>query len=139
MVRPRKHLKHPLAAHVDENAIAAALHRAEQATAARLAVVVAPHGRHSIQSAAQRTFQRLRLGHDPHNPGVLIYIVPSRREFAVWGGAAAHERIGQAFWDSLVAFMKERIAQAGLTAGVIEGISCLERELSRHFPPPPRA
>jgi uncharacterized membrane protein len=123
-----------LAKHVDSSRIIEAIERAEQGTTGQLRVSVAPHFYGSVRKAAEKAFARMRLTHTPDRNGVLIFVVPSRREFVILGDVGVHEKVGQAFWDRVSAAIGERIRAASLTEGLIHGVEEAGRQLAAHFP-----
>jgi uncharacterized membrane protein len=126
--------KHPLAGHVDEDAIAAAIRQAESATDARVVVTLEHHAKGEPLRAAARTFARQNLHRTARRNSVLFSVVPAQRQFAVVGDADLHAKVGQPFWDRLAAKMSETIRSQGLTAGLVEGIGEVGRALAMHFP-----
>lgn len=129
----QKTYKHHLARHVDEPKVRAAIDDAEARTTGKVEVVLASNFKGDIGPAAQRAF-RLNLAKWPHRNGILFFVVPSRREFTVWGDAAIHQKAGQGFWDRLVQTVRERFKTGDLTAGLVHGIQEAGSELRRHFP-----
>ena len=123
-----------LAGHVDSDRIVRAIEAAERKTTGQIRVSIAPHLRGSVRAAAERAFARLGMTRTPHRNGVLIYVVPSRREFVILGDAAIHERAGQGFWERVASAMSEQIRNGDLTHGIIHGIEASAAELADHFP-----
>jgi len=124
-----------LARHVDSARIVRAIEDAEKNTTGQIRVSLAPHRRGSVRNAAERAFNRLGMMRTPHRNGVLIFVVPSRREFVILGDAAIHERVGQEFWERVAAAMSERIRSGDLTDGIVHGVEASGAELAAHFPP----
>jgi len=123
-----------LARHIDSERIVAAIERAERSTSGLIQVSIAPHFWGSIRKAAERAFARLGIAHTPHRNGVLIFVVPARREFVILGDTAIHEKVGQEFWERVGAAMSHRIRSGNLTDGIVHGIEEAGRELAAHFP-----
>ena len=65
---------------------------------------------------------------------MLFFVAPARREFTVLGDAAIHEKVGQEFWDRVVAAMRDKIRAGDLTDGIVHGIEEAGKELAQHFP-----
>ena len=126
--------KHPLAHHVDQQKIRDAIGRAERHTTGRIALMLSHHAEDGVLHAARRAFNRLNMHRTKHRNSVLFFVVPSRRQFAVYGDAAIHDKLGQAFWDRLTPAMTERIKNEDLTAGVVYGVEEVGRQLAAHFP-----
>jgi uncharacterized membrane protein len=72
----------------------------------------------------------------PGANAALILVAPQARTFAVIGDRALHERVGQAFWDDLVAQMTGAFKTAGPTDAIILGIDHLGAAMRTHFAAP---
>ena len=123
-----------LARHVDSFKIVRAIEEAERSTSGQIRVSISPHFWGSVRKAAERAFTRLRMTHTRDRNGVLFFVVPSRREFAVIGDRGIHEKVGQEFWDRIIAAMSARTRSGDLTDGLIHGIEAAGHELAAHFP-----
>lgn len=123
--------------HVDEEQIRSAIEEVETKTTGRVHVTLAPHFWGSVRGAAHRAFAKLGLANSPDRNGVLIFVVPSRRRFAIVGDTAIHEKVGQEFWERVSAAMTEKIRGGDLTTGLVHAVEEAGRELAAHFPPKP--
>ena len=56
------------------------------------------------------------------------------RKLAVIGDKGIHERVGEAYWQGLVAAVRERMRQQQSRDGLIHALAEVGRELGRHFP-----
>ena len=119
---------------VDEQRIRSAIVAAEAATTGRIHVTVSHQIWGSTRSGADRIFKRLRLRDTPDRNGVLFFVVPARREFAIVGDAGIHEKVGQEFWDRVTAAISNRIKAGNLTDGILHGIDAAGQQLAKHFP-----
>ena len=128
MVDPRLHR------FVDKKRVREAIVRAEAATDAPISVSVVPHVDGDVHAAALHALHRRGLSRAPGRNAVHFFVVPSRREFAVVGDAGAHERLGQAVWDSVAATVEKHFRQGDPTAGLVAGIEEVGRHLALHFP-----
>jgi len=126
--------KHHLARYVDEDQIAAAIRVAEAHTTGKVVVVLSPHSRGDIIAAAAQAFAKLDMHRSHHRNSVLLFVAPSKREFAVVGDAGIHQELGQSFWDQLARSMSQKIKTEDLTRGIIHGIEAIGGELAAHFP-----
>jgi uncharacterized membrane protein len=122
---------------VDKKRVRDAIVRAEEATDAPISVSVVPHVSGDVHAAALRSLHRRGLSRAPGRNAVHFFVVPSRREFAVVGDAAAHERLGQEAWDGVAATVEKHLRLGDPTAGIIAGIEEVGRLLARHFPRKP--
>jgi len=119
----------------DLAAIARAIAEAEGQTSAEIRV----HLDHSCEGDALRqaikVFERLGMHRTAARNGVLVYITATDRKLAVIGDKGIHERVGEAYWQGLVAAVRERLSQRKTRDGLIHAIAAVGRELARHFPP----
>lgn len=119
---------------LDERAIVDAIVAAERLTSGEIRVSVSPIFWGSVERAAERAFDRLGMRNTRERNGVLFFIVPSRRRFVVLGDIGIHERVGQRFWDELVALVEPYFRRGAFTEGVVAGIEAAGAALSQHFP-----
>ena len=119
---------------VDKKRVRDAIVRAEERTDSPISVSIAPHVSGDVHAAALRDLHRRGLSRAPDRNAVHFFVVPSRREFAVVGDAGAHERLGQAAWDSVAATVEKHFRQGDPTAGLVAGIEEVGRHLALHFP-----
>ena len=118
----------------DLAAIARAVAEAEAHTSAEVRV----HLDHSCEGDALqqaiKVFERLGMHRTAARNGVLVYISVTDRKLAVIGDKGIHERVGEAYWQGLVAAVRERLRQQQSRDGLVFALAEVGRELSRHFP-----
>lgn len=119
---------------LDTERIERAIAEAERRTSGEIRVSVAPLFWGSIERAARRAFERLRMHETRERNGVLLFIVPSRRTFYVLGDTGIHDKVGTEFWSSVVAVMTPDFRRGEFTEGVLRGIAELAERLAEHFP-----
>jgi uncharacterized membrane protein len=119
---------------VDKKRVREAIVRAEATTDAPISVSIVPHVAGDVHAAALHALHRRGLSRAPGRNAVHFFVVPSRREFAVVGDAAAHEKLGQAAWDGVAATVEKHFRLGDPTAGLVAGIEEVGRHLARHFP-----
>jgi uncharacterized membrane protein len=122
---------------VDKKRVREAIVRAEAETSAPISVAVVPHVTGDVHAEALRALHRRGLSRRSERNAVHFFVVPSRREFAVVGDAAAHEKLGQEAWNGVAATVEKHFRQGDPTAGVVAGIEEVGRHLARHFPRKP--
>jgi uncharacterized membrane protein len=120
---------------VDKDRVREAVDAAERTTSAPIHVTIAPYFWGSVRRTAERAFHKLRLDQTAQRNGVLFFVVPARREFAVIGDTGAHQAIGQTAWDAVAALVEEHFRAGDPTIGLVHGIEAVARELAEHFPP----
>ena len=119
---------------VNKARIRDAIAAAQNATSAPIHVSIAPYFWGSVRRTAERALKKHKLAHTPGRNGVLFFVVPSRREFAIIGDIGAHEALGQKAWDTTAELVRESFARDDATSGLLLGIEMIERGLSDRFP-----
>jgi len=119
---------------IDTRKVEDALRAAEAKCSGELRVSVAPFFWGDIRRAAEKAFVRLDMTATRERNGVLFFVVPARRRLVLLGDAGAHERVGQAFWNTVAAAVTGRFRAGDFTGGLVLGIDLVGAELARHFP-----
>jgi len=119
---------------IDDDRIKAAIAAAERMTSGEIRVSVSRVFYGSVRRAAERAFQRMKMRDTKDRNGILFFIVPSRRRFAVIGDEGIHAKVGQEFWDGLVAAMAGDFREGKFNEGLVRGIGECGRMLADHFP-----
>jgi uncharacterized membrane protein len=119
---------------IDEPLVVAAIAAAEQRTSGEIRVLVARKAAPDAVAAAQTHFERLGMTQTAARNGVLIFLAPASRTFAVIGDTAVHEKCGDAFWRDLADAMSEHFKRGNFTEGLIHGIDRAGTLLATHFP-----
>lgn len=128
---------------IDHDQVVAALQAAEATTSGEIRVLVARHKATDPVAAAQAYFNDLGMAQSPHRNGILIFVAPRSRNFAVIGDRAVHEQCGDAFWAEVAEAMGSRFRAGQFTDGLVHGIGRAGELLARTFPrtaadrPPP--
>jgi uncharacterized membrane protein len=123
-----------LVRHLDTQRVVAALEAAEARTSGEIRVSVAPLFWGDVMKEAQRAFDRLGMRNTRERNGVLIFVVPSRRRFAVLGDEGIHEAVGQAFWQRVSQVLSEHFHRGAFSEGLLAGIAEVGAQLAQHFP-----
>jgi uncharacterized membrane protein len=128
------HPKH-FSKHLQHDAIVAAIREAEQKTSSgEIRVSISPkHVDHAV-TAAQAEFLRLGLNRSPERNGVLIFVAPRARKFAVIGDEAVHAKCGDEFWRQLADAMAGYFRKSEFTPGILHGVQKAGKLLAEHFP-----
>ena len=130
MILTRSNLKRLL----DPDRVMAAIREVEAACSAEIRVSVSGALWGDPRKRAEKAFVRLGMAKTEHRNGVLIYLMPHRRRFAVLGDAGIHAAVGQAFWESIAAALSERFKAGDFTGGLEHGIAEVGLRLAKHFP-----
>jgi uncharacterized membrane protein len=85
-------------------------------------------------TAAHKEFRKLNLETAADKNSLLIFLAPKSQKFAVVGGTALHEKVGQAWWDELIALLVRHFKTGAFTEGVVAAIGQAGSALKMHFP-----
>jgi len=84
--------------------------------------------------AAQKMFHHLGMEKSPERNGVLLFVAPRVRKFAVIGDTAVHERCGDKFWKEVTYEMSLYFGRGEFTEGILHGVRRAGKLLAEHFP-----
>ena len=119
---------------LENDAIVAAIKQAEGKTSGEIRVFLSRKSPDDAVVAAQRAFDQLGMAKTAERNGVLIFVAPQARKFAVIGDAGVHQHCGPEFWTALAAEMSGHFRQGEFTNGLLHGIRKAGELLARHFP-----
>ena len=119
---------------IDDDRIKAAIAAAERQTSGEIRVSVSRYFWGSVRRAADKAFTRMGMRATRDRNGILFFVVPSRRAFAIIGDEGIHQKVGQEFWEKLVAAMSEDFKAGKFNEGLIQAIAEAGRSLGAHFP-----
>jgi uncharacterized membrane protein len=123
-----------LSRYVDSSQVEQAIREAERLTSSEIRVSVARFFWGDVEKVAGKAFHRLGMERTPERNGVLIFLVPSRKRFAVLGDVAIHDQVGQGFWDDVAACLSAHFQRGEFTEGLVDGIHLVGGRLAAHFP-----
>ena len=109
---------------------------AEKKTSGQIRVLISHKSVADPVVAAQREFARLGMAKSPERNGVLIFVTPRTRKFAVIGDAGVHARCGDVFWHELAQAMTGYFRKSEFTEGIAHGVRKAGELLAEHFPRP---
>jgi uncharacterized membrane protein len=122
---------------IDDARVVAAIAAAERLTSGEIRVFISQHKTDEPVIAAQKQFERMGMTNTAARNGVLIFLVPPSRTFAVIGDKGVDERCGAAFWRELADAMTEQFKRGEFTEGLVLGIERAGALLAEHFPRAP--
>jgi uncharacterized membrane protein len=120
---------------VDLGRIEDAVRTAERRTRGEIRVALARfYFWGDVTRAARRAFARLHMDRTRERNGVLIFLAPWRRRFAVIGDSGIAERVDPGFWDDLVRPMSAALRTGDINGGLIRAIEAVGDRLAALFP-----
>jgi uncharacterized membrane protein len=111
-----------------------AIKAAEERTSGDIVVFISHRAVNDPVAGADRQFLRLKLETATDKNSLLIFLAPKTQKFAVVGGTALHEKVGQKWWDELVALIGGHFKDGRYTDGLVAAIEEAGRVLRQHFP-----
>ena len=120
---------------LDHDRIVGAIKAAEAKTSGQIRVYV-QRGEFAGDPvmAAQKQFHKLGMQATRERNGILIFVVPRARKFAVIGDEGIHRKCGDEFWEQLVERMRAHFQKENFTDALVEAIEEAGKLLARHFP-----
>lgn len=114
--------------------IVAAIRDAESKMCGEIRVFVSRKEPDDAVVAAQRRFEKLGMTKTKERNGVLIYVAPRVRKFAIIGDLAIHEKCGDGFWKEVAHEMTTHFRKGAFTEGIIHAIQRAGGLMAKHFP-----
>jgi uncharacterized membrane protein len=120
---------------IDLRDVEQAVKRAEQSTTGEIRVALARfYFWGDVRRAAARAFDRLGMRRTRDHNGVLIFVAPWRRRFAILGDAGIDGRVAAGFWDGLAGPLGQAFRAGDPTGGLARAIAEIGAQLAAHFP-----
>ena len=120
--------------HLPHDTLVAAIRDAERKTSGQIQVLISHKYVTDPVTTAQKEFARLGMSRSPERNGVLIFVAPRARKFAVIGDQAVHAQCGDEFWKQLAEAMSGYFRQGDFSAGIAHGVQKAGEILAAHFP-----
>jgi uncharacterized membrane protein len=122
---------------IDSKRLAAAIAEAEDRTSGEIVVYISHRKHDDPLEAAKERFVKLNMTATAQRNGVLFYVVPRSRRFAILGDEGIHAKVGDAFWQELAERVSAAFKDGRLTEGLEEAIRRAGDLLAEFFPPVP--
>lgn len=120
--------------HVAHQEVLDAIREAEQGTSGDIVVLISHRAANDALAAAHAAFRKLRLDRARAANSFLIFVAPRSQSFALVGGTALHEKVGQAWWDETVAELGLHFREGRFGPGLVNIIRKAGAALKAHFP-----
>jgi len=119
---------------LEHDAIVKEIGGAETKTRGEIRVFISRKETKDAVAAAEKMFHHLGMQKSPERNGVLLFVAPRVRKFAVIGDSAVHERCGDQFWKEVAHEMSLHFGRGEFTEGIIHGVRRAGKLLADHFP-----
>jgi uncharacterized membrane protein len=113
---------------VDRPRVRAAVEAAERGTSAEIVVSVSPFFVGNVWRAARRAFAKLERN------GVLLFVVPARRELVVIADDAIDALLGASVWREIADDVAAAFGRGEGTDGLVDAVARLAATLEAAFP-----
>ena len=119
----------------EEARIADAIRAAERGTSGEIRLYVEDYCQKDHPAErAQELFQLFGMYNTQNRNAVLIYLAEKSRQFALWGDAGIHEKVGHQFWEEEKRLLREYLQRDEAAEGVSKVILMLGDRLRTFFP-----
>ena len=118
----------------DEEAIVAAIQRAEKDTSGEIRVHIENHAEKPPLERAQEVFFQLGMENTASRNGVLFYVGVSDHTFAIIGDEGIDKVVEKDFWDCTKDIVISHFKEGRFSQGLVEGILRAGERLQHYFP-----
>ncbi len=126
---------HEFVEKLDHDRIVEAIARAEAKSSGEIRIFVhRGELKGDALADAQTQFTKLGVHKTKERNGVLIYVAPRARKFAVLGDEGVHAKCGEVFWQQLVDKMRVHFQSENFTEALVQAIDETGTLLGAHFP-----
>ncbi len=120
--------------HLEHERIHRAIQRAESGTSADIVVYITRKKAPDALAAAHEVFTRRHLDKAANDNSLLIFLSPPSRTFAVVGGKALHEAVGQDWWEELAGLLRAHFRTRYYSEGLVNAVNFAGEALRCYFP-----
>jgi uncharacterized membrane protein len=123
---------------IDVARVEAAIRATEQRTSAELRVAISRfYFWGDVRRAAESTFARLHMDRTRHRNGVLVFVAPRLRRFAVVGDTGIHRHVSTTFWNDVAEDLAQAFRAGDPTGGLERAAAAIGERMAQHFPSDP--
>lgn len=119
---------------LQQDDIVAAIRAAELKTSGEIRVFISRKDVDDAVASAQAHFVQMGMEKTRDRNGVLIFVAPRARKFAIAGDKGVHAKCGESFWRETAAEMSHHFRESQFTRGIVHGIQKAGALLAAHFP-----
>ena len=118
----------------EENKIILAIRRAERQTSGEIRVHIQHFLEKDVLEEATQAFFRLKMDHTKERNGIIFFLSPERKKFAVYGDEGIHEKVPPDFWMDVKSSMEANFRKNHFVEGLVKGIELTGKKLHEYFP-----
>lgn len=120
---------------IDEPRVVEAIRAAELRTRGEIRIHVTEADVEDVVKKAAETFERLGMTATSERNGVLIFVAPASRKFAVLGDSGLTSLVGTNALDEIASTMSAAFREGRFTDGLVATVARAGDLLAAHFPP----
>jgi uncharacterized membrane protein len=123
---------------IDVERVEAAIREAERRTSAELRVSVSRfYFWGDVRRAAAGVFRRTHMDRTAERNGVLLFVAPRLRRFAIHADVGVASRVNDQFWQDLAIRWAADLHGGDLTGAIQRALATIADRLALDFPPRP--
>src|SRR6266568_8614906 len=119
---------------LDRDRIVRAIQAAESRSRGEIRVHASNRAVVDVQKAAAAQFEELGMAGTAGGTGVLIFLAPLSRNFAVLGDHGIHAKCGNELWREVAAAMERDFRAGRFGDGIVKAVERAGQVLAEHFP-----
>ena len=118
----------------EEARIVAAIRQAESGTSGEIRVHLEKHHKGTALEEAARVFHQLGMGKTEARNGVLLFIAPEQKTFAILGDQGINAVVPPDFWKEERDLIQTHFRQGAFCEGICLAVGQVGEKLKIHFP-----
>ena len=118
----------------EERKVIQAIKSAELNTSGEVRVHIEANCQKKPLIAAVETFHKLGMHRTKSRNGVLLFIAPERKEFAIIGDKGINSVVPKGFWEKERDLLRSYFKKGAYTQGICEVINQIGEKLKAYFP-----
>jgi uncharacterized membrane protein len=122
---------------LDHDRIVAAIRAAESRSRGEVRVHVSHTEAEDARHAAALAFDRLDMAATRERNGVLVFVSPRSRRFAIVGDVGIHRKCGAPVWEEIASAAAADFRSGDFTRAIVGAVGRVGDLLERHFPRTP--
>jgi uncharacterized membrane protein len=118
----------------EEASIIKAIQSAELNTSGEIRVHLHKTIKKSLMKDAQRAFGKMGMHKTSARNGVLIFLAPEAKQFAILGDQGIDKVVPPDFWEEVKELMQRSFREGDFFTGVCAGVEQVGQQLKAYFP-----
>ncbi|RMG76204.1 MAG: TPM domain-containing protein [Bacteroidetes bacterium] len=118
----------------EEASIIEAIREAECVTSGEIRVHLEKKLKGDVLQTATRVFHELGMDATEQRNGVLIFLAPHYKKFAIIGDKGINEKVPPGFWEDIRNVMQKYFREGNFVEGIRQGVRMVGEKLQAFFP-----